>query len=117
MATYEKVKLSGAGITNSAIFASQAMETLVHATGVGSTVLDEVWLWATNEHSSQTARIELEIGSVLRMKTEIPPMTTVLLLAGHPISGTGSGAEQIKVNDSFYQGNPFLFGYVNRITP
>jgi hypothetical protein len=115
MPTYTKTKLSGAGVRNGALYVQYATDVLAHETGTSSTVLDEVWLWAHN-HGIIPAQIRIDIGT-LRLQPMVPPSTTVLVLAGHPISGTGSATTQVLLSDWLYQGEPTVFGYVNRITP
>jgi hypothetical protein len=112
MATYEKVKLSGAGTTNAAINTTYGSDMLIHATGTSSTILDEVWLWVSNTDADYSA--EITVGPVRAL---IPPRTTILVIPGHPISGTGSAATQIRFNDISLSATTLTFGYVNRITP
>ncbi len=53
MATFSKIKLSGS--TNGrgiAVAATSTLGTTIHATGTSASVLDEVWLYAANIHSS-----------------------------------------------------------------
>ena len=113
MATFIKTKLSESGSRNGSI-AVPGFTTKVHETQTSATVLDEIWLWITNTNATPAVvEVATFAGNILAMAT-VPEKSTVLLLPGHILSGTGSAVTEIEVNPS----GPvvYAFGYVNRIS-
>jgi hypothetical protein len=117
MATYEKVKLSGAGTKNAPVDFSYSTVT-AHTTGTSSTILDEVWLYVNNNGVMDVdSSIDIVIdGKYIRWV--LPPESTTLIFSGVPVAGSGSAGTTIQVEDASGNGNTLLvYGYVNRITP
>ena len=123
MATYTKTLLSGSSqgqpIT---VVATASTGTTIHATGTSSTTIDEVWLYANN---TSTSPVLLTVqfggtGSVQHAKpiTLAPQSGDVLIVAGLPLTGTGSAATTVyafapQVNSVSVI---TISGYVNRIS-
>jgi hypothetical protein len=119
MATYSKVHLSGStGGRAIKISATASTGTTVHATGTSSSIIDEVWLYATNT-TTLSITLTLEWGGTTspddRIVAAIPPNSTVTLIPGHILSGTGSAARTITAFASTTNVIN-IFGYINRIT-
>ena len=120
MATYSKQLLSassqGQPIT---VAATSSTGTTIHATGTSSSVIYEVWLYANN---TSTSPVLLTVqfggtGSVQHAKpiTLSPQSGDVLIVAGLPITGTGSAATPIYAYAA--TGSVItISGYVNRIS-
>ena len=120
MASFTKVKLSGSTNGKGILVASTASAgTTIHATGISSTALDEVWLYAYN---SDTAAITLTIewgGTTApndNIKLSIPATSGLtLVVPGLILSGTGSVASTVAA----FAGTAnkiVITGYVNRIS-
>lgn len=117
MATFSKELLSGS--TNGrgiAVAAVATPGTLIHTAVAGTSVLDEIWLFAVN-NGAVTRTLTIEFGGVAdpgdHIEIQIPaqagPYTIVpgLLLQNSLIARAfASAANEVTV-----------FGYVNRITP
>lgn len=120
MATFSKIKLSGS--TNGrgiAVAATATVGTTIHATGTSSSVLDEVWLYANNIHSSAVT-LTVEFGGatttsdLIQVSVGATPSGLVLICPGLILSGTGSAATTITA----FAGTASkieIFGFVNRI--
>lgn len=93
--------------------------TTIHATGISSSVIDEVWLYATNT-SATIANLTIEFGS-----TTAPDQNIILAIpsksglsicvAGLVLTGTGAAARTITA----FAGTANVInivGYVNRIS-
>jgi hypothetical protein len=120
MATFTKVLLSGSSqgqpIT---VEATASQGTPFHSTGTSSSVIDEIWLYANN---TSTSPVLLTVqfggtGSVQHAKpiTLAPQSGDVLIIAGLPLTGTGSAATTsyaFAATASVIT----LSGYVNRIS-
>lgn len=119
MAAYSKVHLSGStGGRPIKVVATASTGTTIHATGTSSSIIDEIWLYATNT-SSSAVTLTLEWGGTTnpddRVIAAIPPNSTVTLIPGHILSGTGAAARTVAA----FAGTTNvinIFGYVNRIT-
>lgn len=119
MAAYSKVHLSGStGGRPVKVVATTSAGTTIHSTGTSSTIIDEVWLYATNTSASAVS-LTLEWGGTTnpddRIIASIPPSSTVTLIPGQILSGTGAAARTIGA----FAGTTNvinIFGYVNRIT-
>lgn len=93
--------------------------TTIHATGVSSSVIDEVWLYATNT-SAAALNLTLEFGSTTapdqNIILSIPSKSGLTIcVAGLILSGTGSAARTITA----FAGSANsinIVGYVNRIS-
>ena len=120
MATYSKQLLSassqGQPIT---VAATSSTGTTIHATGTSSSVIDEVWLYANN---TSTSPVLLTVqfggtGSVQHAKpiTLSPQSGDVLIVAGLPLTGTGSAASTIAAFAATASVIT-ISGYVNRIS-
>ena len=118
MATFEKIKFSEAGTNNYPVdFGTNGIPVNVHYTGTSSSILDEVWLWVSNPNY-QEANISVKLNSFLFGMFVVPGRTSILALAGHPVSGTGSSTSYIQVYDTDLILLPlYAYGFVNRITP
>jgi len=120
MATYSKEKLS-ASTQGKAIkvVATSSPGTTIHATGVSSTVEDEIWLYAYNSASSSST-LTIQFGGTTSpdndIKLSIPATSGLTLITpGLILTGTGSDANTVYA----YATNTNVItisGYVNRIT-
>jgi hypothetical protein len=121
MATFDKVLLSGStGGRPIKVAATATPGTTIHATGTSATVVDEVWLYASNT-DTEDRKLTIEFGGTTSpddlIELEIPAESgLVLLVPGIPLTGDGAAARSVLafcatadvVN---------IVGYVNRITP
>lgn len=122
MATFSKQKLSGS--TNGrgiAVGATATLGTTIHTTGSSATIIDEVWLYANNIHSSAVT-LTVEFGGatttsdLIQVSIPATPSGLTLVCAGLILNGTGS----VGLTVSAFAGTANkieLFGFVNRITP
>jgi hypothetical protein len=121
MATYSKVLLSGSTQGKAikiAATTSGSAGTTIHATGVSSTIEDEVWLYAYNSSASAVV-LTIQWGGVTAVDNEIKlsiPATSglTLVIPGLILTGTGSAANTVAA----YAGTTNVItisGYVNRI--
>lgn len=120
MASFTKVKLSGG--TNGrgiAVAATATLGTTIHATGTSSSILDEIWLYAANIHSSAVT-LTVEFGGatttsdLIQVSVPATPSGLVLICPGLILSGTGSVATTVTA----FAGTASkieIFGFVNRI--
>ena len=118
---YSKVLLSGStqgkGIKVTGTASISAVT--VHATGTGSSDIDEVYLYA---HNSDTKSIKLtvEFGGTTSpdntIEVTIPPESGLALVApGIPLTGTGAAANTVKAFASIAN-MVMIYGWVNRIS-
>jgi len=119
MATYTKTLLSGSSqgqpIT---VVQTASTGTTIHATGTSSTTIDEVWLYANNTSSSPVL-LTVQFGGTATPQnakpiTLAPQSGDVLIVAGLPLTGTGSVATTVYA----YAATASVItisGYVNRI--
>ena len=118
MATYEKIKLSADPKGSGKLLSG---ETTIHETGVSSTVLDELWLYASWSPAGtpEPTPIYLSLdNSDFRIMQNIPANSgLVLVVPGLIISGNGSNSCNVTAYDWLTVGNMTVYGYVNRITP
>jgi len=119
VATFSKQKLSGS--TNGkgiAIANTATLGNTIHATGTSATILDEIWLYATNT-SGAAVVLTVEFGGVTTtadlIKVSIPSQSGLTLVcAGLILSGTGAAATTVTAFAA--TANVIeIFGYVNRI--
>jgi len=119
MATFTKTLLSGSSYGQPITVNTTTPSTLViHSTGTSSTVIDEVWLYANN---TSTSPVLLTVqfggtGSVQNAKpiTLAPQSGDVLIVAGLPLTGTGSAASTVYAFAATASVIT-ISGYVNRI--
>ncbi len=119
MATFTKTLLSGStqgrGIK---VVATASSGTTIHATGTSSSIIDEVWLYAYNSHTSDVL-LTIQWGSTSTpdddIKVSIPYKGGLALVApGLTLTGTGSAANTIRAYAATAN-VVTLHGYVNRI--
>ena len=120
MATISKQILSGStngtGIT---VANTATVGTTIHATGTSASILDEIWLYAVNIHSSAVT-LTVEYGGVSTTKDLIQqsiaatPSGLVLVCAGLILRGTGSAATTVTAFANSAS-KIEIFGFVNRI--
>ena len=112
MATFSKILLSGS---------TQGRGIKVSATsspGTSSSVIDEVWLYAYNGHSSSVLTT-IQFGNTTSpdddIKITIPAQSgLVLVVPGFTLTGTGSAANTIRAFAATTNVIT-IHGYVNRI--
>ena len=115
-----KVLLSGStGGMPIKVVATATTGTTIHATGTSASVIDEVWLYATNT-SAASVNLTIEFGS-----TTAPDQNIILAIpsksglsicvAGLTLAGTGAAARTITAFAAV--ANVInIVGYVNRIS-
>lgn len=120
MGTISKEILSGSANGKPIqVLATGTPGTTIHTTGTSATVIDEVWLYATN---SDTVQVNLTVeyggtGSGNEIKIGIPASSGLsILLPGLVLKGTGIAGTTISAYAS--SANKInIVGYVNRINP
>lgn len=120
MATFTKTKLSGS--TNGrgiAISNTATVGNTIHATGTSSSILDEIWLYAMNVHSSSVL-LTVEFGGTTTTSDLIQTTVTsqsglTLIVPGLILSGTGSAATTVTAFANTAS-KIEIFGFVNRIS-
>lgn len=121
MATLSKIALQPAGTTGDGlgilVAATATAGTAIHTASNIATTIDEVWLYAYNNHSASIL-LTIEYGGVTAPKDVIKQTLTaqnglVLVCAGLVIQGNASA----KVIRAFAAtaNQISIFGYVNRI--
>ena len=101
------------------VVATATTGTTIHTTGTSSTVIDEVWLYATNT-SAAAVNLTLEFGSTTtpdqNIVVAIPSKSGLsILVAGLVLAGTGSAGRTITA----FAGTANVIniaGYINRIS-
>ena len=122
MATFTKLALQPAGTTGDGlgilVVATATAGTAIHTASTVPATIDELWLYAYNNHSSSVI-LTVEFGGVTSPKDVIKSALTsqsglVLICAGLVIQGNATA----KVVRAFAAtaSQVSLFGYVNRIT-
>ena len=124
MATFTKIALRPAGGATAGdglgilVAATATAGTAIHTADTTPTTIDELWLYAYNDHSS-TVVLTVEYGGVATPKDLIKSTLAsqaglVLICAGLVIQGNATA----KVVRAFAAtaSKVSLFGYVNRIT-
>jgi len=122
MATFAKLALQPAGTTGDGlgilVAATATAGTAIHTASSTATTIDEVWLYAYNNHSSDIL-LTIEYGGVTAPKdvikqTIITQAGLVLVVPGLVVQGNASA----KVIRAFAAtaNQISIFGYVNRIT-
>jgi len=120
MATYVKTLLSSSSTgAPTTVVATASTGTTIHTTGSSSSIIDEVWLYANN---TSTSPVLLTVqfggtGAVQHAKpiTLAPQSGDVLIVAGLPLTGTGSGASTVAAFAATASVIT-ISGYVNRIS-
>ena len=121
MAAFSKQILSGS--TNGrgiAVAATATLGTTIHATGTSASILDELWLYANNIHSTAVT-LTVEFGGVtttsdlIQQSIAATPSGLVLVCAGLLLRGTGSAATTVTAFASVAS-KIEIFGFVNRIS-
>lgn len=116
----DKVVLSGStGGMPIKVVATATTGTTIHTTGTSASVIDEVWLYATNT-SSATVTLTIEYGATTnpdnRIIVGIPSMSGLsICVAGLILVGTGSAGRTITA----FAGTASVIniaGYINRIS-
>ena len=120
MTTFSKQFLSastdGAAIK---VVATDSTGTTIHATGISASIIDEVWLYAYNSHST-TVELTLQYGGITSPNNDIKitldsKAGLTLLVPGLILKGTGSVATTVYAYAA--TANVItLSGYVNRIS-
>jgi len=121
-ATFTKLALQPAGTTGDGlgilVVATATAGTAIHTADTTPTTIDELWLYAYNDHSS-TVVLTVEYGGVATPKDLIKSTLAsqaglVLICAGLVIQGNATA----KIVRAFAAtaSKVSLFGYVNRIT-
>lgn len=120
MATFSKVLLSGStqgrGIK---VVATSSSGTTIHATGTSSSIIDEIWLYAYNGHTSSVL-LTIQFGNTSTpdddIKITIPAQSGLALVApGLILTGTGSAVNTVRAYAA--TANVItIHGYVNRIS-
>jgi hypothetical protein len=115
-----KVLLSGStGGMPIKVVATATTGTTIHATGTSASIIDEVWLYATNT-SATAANLTIEFGSTTapdqNIILAIPPKSGLTIcVAGLTLVGTGSASRTITAFAA--TANVInIVGYVNRIS-
>jgi len=120
MATFTKVLLSSSSVgAPTTVVATASTGTTIHATGTSSSIIDEVWLYANN---TSTSPVLLTVqfggtGSVQHAKPiTLPPQSgDILVVAGLPLTGTGSAATTVYAFAATAS-VVTISGYINRIS-
>ena len=121
-ATFTKLALQPAGTTGDGlgilVVETATAGTAIHTASATATTIDELWLYAYNDHTSSVV-LTVEFGGVTSPKDVIKSTLAsqaglVLICAGLVIQGNASA----KVVRAFAAtaSKVSLFGYVNRIT-
>lgn len=122
MATFTKLALQPAGTTGDGlgilVAATATAGTAIHTASTTTTTIDELWLYAYNNHSADIL-LTVEFGGVTAPKDVIKQTITtqsglLLVVAGLVIQGNATA----KVVRAFAgtANQISVFGYVNRIT-
>lgn len=120
MATFTKTLLSGSTQGKAIkVAATASTGTTIHATGTSSSIIDEVWLYAYNSHTSAVT-LTIQFGGTSTpdndIKLSIPATSGLtLVVPGLTLTGTGSAANTVYA----YAGTTNVItisGYVNRIS-
>ena len=116
----DKVVLSGStGGMPIKVVATATTGTTIHTTGTSSSIIDEVWLYATNT-SVSSVNLTIEFGSTTapdqNITVAIPSKSGLsICVAGLILVGTGSAARTITA----FAGTANVInisGYINRIS-
>jgi hypothetical protein len=116
MATITKHILSGSTYGQPiSVAATGTPGTTIHTTGTSATIIDEIWLYATN-NDTVARNLTIEYGSGNISLSLLPKAGLTIILTGLVLTGSGSAGTVVKAFGS--DANKILItGYVNRITP
>lgn len=120
MATFSKVQLSGSTGGQPILVAQTATAgTLIHTTGTSSANLDEVWLYAQNDHTSDLL-LTIEFGGTTSPNNLIRQTITsrsglFLVIPGLILAGDGTTGRSIRAFAASAN-LVHVSGYINRIT-
>jgi hypothetical protein len=116
MSTIDKVILSGSTQGQPiSVAATGTPGTTIHTTGTSATIIDEIWLYATNNDAvARNLTVEYGNGNI---ELAIPPKSGLsLVVTGLVLRGNGSAGITVAAFAS--AANQIqIIGYVNRITP
>jgi hypothetical protein len=121
MATYSKQLLSESVNGKSIVITQTGVDTTtIHTTQVSSSILDEVWLYATNSTAADILLVVLcggtDFSSDVLFEGVIEAYSgNVLICPGLILKGNGTAGSTIYGNASVASGIN-IFGYVNRIS-
>ena len=121
MTTFSKVLLSGSTGGRPVLVAATASPgTTIHATGISATIVDEIWLYATNTDTTDR-KLTIQFGDTTSPNDLIEFTVKAedglyLVVPGLPLVGTGAAARTVRAFCA--SANVVtIVGYVNRITP
>lgn len=119
MAIFTKVLFSNSSNgTPITVTASATPGTLIHTTATSSSIIDEVWMYATNTGLSQTT-LTIEYGGTSSNNKIILPVPAqsglTIALAGLILTGTGVTASNIRAYTNV-PNSVNIMGYINRIS-
>lgn len=120
MATFSKQLLSGStGGRGILVAATATAGTLIHATGISSSIIDEIHLWAHNDDSVDRT-LTIEWGGVTDpndlIVVTVPAQSGLLLLVdGLVLTGDGAAARNVRAFASAAN-VVSVHGFVNRIS-
>jgi hypothetical protein len=116
MATITKHILSGSTYGQPiSVAATGTPGTTIHTTGTSATIIDEIWLYATN-NDTVARNLTIEYGSGNISLSLLPKTGLTIILTGLVLTGSGSAGTVVKAFAS--SANQIqLSGYVNRVTP
>jgi hypothetical protein len=121
MATFTKVALSGSTQGKAIkVAATSSPGTTIHATGISSSIIDEVWLYAYNS-STGNATLTIQYGGTTAVDNDIkitlPSQSGLtLIVPGLMLTGTSSAANTIYAYTDTTANIVTISGYVNRIS-
>lgn len=109
----ERINLSSSTVGGFAAFYPNGT---VHTTGISSTTIDVIHLWAYIANSNGAADLQLYIpnGYPSQLVVSIPSKTLVKVLDGIQLNGNGSSGTSLGMASG---ATIMLGGYVLRITP
>jgi hypothetical protein len=121
MATFSKVLLSGStGGRLIRVAATGTPGTTIHATGTSATIIDEIWLYASNTDTTDR-KLTIEFGGTsapddLIEFTVKAESGLYLMIPGLVLTGDGAAARTVRAFAA--SANVLnIGGFVNRITP
>jgi hypothetical protein len=119
MATFSKLNLSGSTQGRQIkVVATASPGTTVHTTGTSSSVIDEVWLYATNQDTVERT-LTVQFGNTTSpddwITLNVPAKAGLtVVVPGLTLSGTGAAGNVVRAFAS--AANVVLVsGYVNRV--
>jgi len=119
MATFSKLHLSGSTQGRQIkVIATSSAGTIIHTTGISSSTIDEVWLYATNQDTVERT-LTIQFGNTTSpddwITLNVPAKAGLTLISpGLTLSGTGSVGNVVRAFAS--AANVVLIsGYINRV--